>query len=302
VKHYTADDDQLIRDAWPCLDGLARSMGRRRSSLSARGRKLGLPRQVVHRRFSESDRQLIVERYPEEGPQQLARELGRSVGTIVGLAGRLGAQVFTRWSAEDDARFAELRKRGKGHKEISIEINRSEFACAKRSQALGLSRPHFDPVAVRKRNLQQHVLGHMGPETRWARERIALGEHGWPPDLNPKEIAILNSLLTRGAQERKILALSIGEPPTRNPKKFLMTHGGISAMARIMTRGLVTRLRLDVGRGEKKRGRRMIYIYALTATALAARGTYQSVNDFNHLIAAKRPGESKREKRKEMMK
>jgi hypothetical protein len=279
-SHYSAREDRIIRAQWPYVAAIAELLGRTENAVRGRARKLGLPcaSGKPKRLFTDAEREIIRARYTAEGAIPLARELGRTRADIVSIAGRLGVRFdgLWPWTAQDDATLRDMVQRKIPNPQMAAKLNRTPAAVNKRKEFLGLTVQLYDPAVRRNTLLKAHECGRsLSVEIRWARRRIALGEHGWHPDLNPKEIAILTSLLNHGPQSRENLSLSIGEPPTRPLRKRLMTHGGRSAMARLMARGLVARLRMS-------RSREYLYIYTLTAMALKLRGTFQSVNEFNH--------------------
>ena len=186
-----------------------------------------------------------------------------------------------RWTPADDEQLLSLRQARKSYAEMAGALDRTLTAVSKRVQDLGLAKCQFDRDARRHKLVNSYQVRGVQAEVRWARARLRLGEHGWPPDLNPKEISILESLRTRGPQSRRNLSLSIGEPLTRPAKKRLMTHGGCSAVARLLARSLVTRCFLNSGR-------KRVIIYALTRLAEEARGTFPSVESFSLPISARR--------------
>lgn len=283
VQRYTPEEDKAIRASWPDVVAIAAELGRTELAVRARGRKLGLPCPSGRpkRPFTDDERQAVRDRYGSEGAKPLARDLGRTRADIVALAARLGVGFdgLRRWTAEDDRRLVELRQAGATSAAIAEELGRSASAVNKRAEALDLTKPGYDKDARRRQLVMPRQVSASGCEVRWARVRLRLGEHGWPPDLNPKEVAILNSLTTRGPQTRPVLSASIGEPVSRPLYKRLMTHGGRSAVARLLARGLVARLFLT-------NGRKRTTVYTLTRSAMEQRGTFQSVASFNKPIAS----------------
>lgn len=282
-KRFNEEENRIIRENWPNLRHLARILGRTVNAIRRRATKLGLPSASGQRRrlFSDADREMIRSRYRTEGAKPLAREMGRDRNCIVALAQRMGVVCIRRWTEAEDRRLMQLLQAGKKHAEIVVQMGRSYSAIAKRAQEVGMARRLFSPAARRQSLITIISPRPLGSEARWARERIALGEHGWPPDMNPKEVRILESLRKCGPQSRRALALSIGEPATRDPRKFLMTHGGCSAMARVMARGLVARMRIN-------RDRKVVYVYTLTTAAMKQFGTFGSVRAFNARAAGTR--------------
>lgn len=279
---YTPAEDERIRAVWPDVPALAAELGREPASVVTRALRLDLPRRIIQRPYTEAELQIVRDRYATEGAKPIARDLGRGQSAIVALAGRLGLVCLRPWTADEDQAIRQMKQEGRSQKEIAVALGRTVSAAAKRIQFLGLAKPLFDPIAHRAKLTRLHQPGsNPGPETRWARARIRMGEHGWPPDLNPKEIAILNAL-QRGPQTRKAISLSIGERVDLDERKRLRTHGGISAMARLLARGIVARLRLQ-------NGRQCTHVYTLTAAAIENRGRYQGVQEFNQQQAERRP-------------
>lgn len=287
MKAYTFSDDSVLCAGWPDVRRIAATLDRTLIAVKARGRKLGLPCPSGRpkRPFTNAERQMVFDRYPSEGAKPLAQAMGRTQADIVSLAQRLDVRFdgLRRWTEAEDARLAEMRRAGRTAIAIAAALDRTVTAVGKRAIALGLSTPTYDLQARWRSLAKPRVVTRSGCEVRWARARLALGEHGWPPDLNPKEIAILESLLARGPQTRLVLSRSVGEPASRHRHKRLMTHGGRSAMARLLARGLVARCFLNDGR-------KRTTIYALTRSAEQRRGTFPSVESFNAPIAARGRG------------
>lgn len=233
-----------------------------------------------YRPFSSSELAAVVARYPDEGAIALAEEFGRKRGDIVSVAGRLGVHcnLVRRWTAELDSKLAELVLTKRTYVQIAALIDRTPTAVGKRVQTLGLCAYRLDREKrrVEARLLQRPDRG--GARSRWAKERIALGEHGWPPDLNPKEVLILETLRVRGPMSRRNLSLAIGESPRLSKKHTLRTHSGMSVMTRVQARSLVARLTLQ-------QRRKRVIIFTLTANALVSHGTHETVTEFNALAA-----------------
>jgi len=281
-RNYSPAEDDVIRSRWPDVDAIAAQLGRTRLAVGARGKKLNLPwRRTPIRRFSAAERQAVIDRYPTEGAKPLAREFGRTREDLVAFAQRIGVIFHRRWSADEDRRLIALKRAAKSLPAIADELGRTLSAVSKRAELLGLTALHYDPEQRRRELVATRRPPRQTCEIRWAKARMAMGEHGWPPDLNPKELAILDSLWRNGPQSRRNLATSIGEPKTRNPHKLLMTHGGRSSMARLLARGLVACLPMQDGRSR-------VFVYTLTAVAMQSRGTFGSVTAFNAPIAAMR--------------
>lgn len=284
-QRYSDAEEQVFRDLWPDYRAVSARLGRTINAVRRHATKLRLTRKgSKHRKFTEAERELVRRRYPSEGAKPIAIDLGRKSADIVSVAQRMGVLCdrVRRWTADDNARLIEMRAKGFTAPQIAIAMGRTLCSIRTRAQTLKLTKPGYDAAARRRMLIGPHQLGGLGPEVRWARARLALGEHGWQPDLNPKEVAILQSLASRGPQTRRNLATTLGEPLTRNPKKLLMTHGGVSAMARLMARGLVARCFIS-------HLRKRVYIYALTSGALESRGKYKSVESYNLPLASYGP-------------
>ncbi len=279
---WTPEQEQRLREAWPDYRPLAAEFGRTLIAVRARARQLKLPPMIVQRAYTPEELEAIRQRYPNEGAVELAREQGRKAAYVVAVALRLGLTYRRRWTPEEDRELLRLHRERTPYAQIGKALDRSICAVAKRIADHGLATPQRSDRDKRRRKLRAlHEPSNSGCEQRWARERLALGEHGWPPDLNPKEVKILNLIAERGPMTRRKLSEAVGEPRSDNVRYQLRTHGGRSAVARLLARRLLVRVMVQ---GE---GRRRASVYAIPLDAQQQRGTWQSVADFNTPIASR---------------
>jgi hypothetical protein len=75
-------------------------------------------------------------------------------------------------------------------------------------------------------------------EIRWRNARAKLAPHGWPEDLRPREVQILDLLWQRGPQTRRQMCVALGLP-WKGSRRSLKAHGGGSYLGALMRRGLV---------------------------------------------------------------
>ena len=286
---WTPEEDQRLKDAWPDYRAAAAALGRPPLGCVRRAEKLRLPKLGTPvRRYSEAEYEAIRQRYPKEGSVRLAMDLGRAPGSIVAVAAHLGVSFHRRWTSDEDRLLKGLHREKKSYRQISTRLDRSTSAIGKRLQDLGLTH-RYDPAQRRRKLAAIHEPGPSSVETRWARVRLKLGEHGWPPDLNPKEIKILNGIAERGPMTRRQLAELTDEPRAHDVRYQLRGHGGRSAIARLLARRLLVRVIIQ---GES---RHRAAVYAMPLDAQARRGTFPTVAEFNEPIASRGAGHAPRE-------
>lgn len=214
--------------------------------------------------------------------RQVADRLGRTVTMVYGRMHKIGVRsgLYKRWAPALIGRIRALHAKELSDREIGerVGIPRRSVNLVR----LRLKLPINEEGSRRGRLLavanQMKSLGirHGGDLRAYGFRRYAR-ENGWPEDLRPREVQILNALAVHGPQTNVELADRIGANAnktyrTGNRRLLLAGNGpGGTYTATLMRRGLVMRQKRYVT-GQTKRGpkgRQITSLYMLTAAAVA---------------------------------
>jgi hypothetical protein len=282
---WSAEEDQILRDEYgkPGFETreIARRIGCSLYRLKNRVHKLGLKH---YRRWTPAERKALRARYATDCPKAIAADLGKSVIGVYLQARKMGLHACGYHSpipAKTIARVKRLFAAGHPDRVIAIKagIDRDQ---AKYLRTLHCS-PRGHPDIEGKRLSVKHQLKTLGLtsptqlRTR-AFQRFA-AESGWPEDLRPREVQILNVLAAQGgAMSRMELAQAIGMRTDRigtNGAPVLLFSNGPSGSysANLVRRGLLIRLvNFGPARTAGKSGKgsaRKCDLYTLGPAALA---------------------------------
>lgn len=235
------------------------------------------------RAWTDAERDELRRRYVAEGAAALARVLGRTVKAVHQEAKKLGLERQPRWpqAVLDQVRAQNAR----GLTDAAIaralpDVFRPGRAGSDQVKAIRqrLGRPLVPDREGKRRAVQvqyQRLGVRTAGELRAVSYRRYARENGWPEDLRPREVQVLNALAARGVPMTKPeLAAAIGMPTSeafRSGKRRVLLSGngpGGTYTASLSRRGLIVslgRLATVAGRG---RGRSRC-LYALGPVALA---------------------------------
>jgi hypothetical protein len=274
VKLWSTTDDACLRQFYGrmrTLD-LAVCLERSENAVGQRALKLGLD---SGRYWSEEELVCLRQHYGREPVPVTAARLDRPIGQVYQTAVRYGIATHPQWPAE----VLEAIRRGHADGLTDVAIGRRIGLSRNQVHAVRYARfglPPNEPAILeaRRRGIrtQRQVLGiRTSGELRALMHRRYAVENGWPAELLPREVQILNVLARAGVPLSRLeIARAIGMRTDREDRPghlALLTGNGPGGTytASLMRRGLVACLKRAItGRG---RGR-SIDAYYLGPAAL----------------------------------
>lgn len=266
LRMWTPEEERYLTEQWGKVRPrvLVAELKRPHAAIKQKALKLGLD---AERFYTEEQKQKVREMYPTHTAPEIAVAVfgsSRSARAVWRLANILGLQKWKRWPPAVIAKVTELHGEGLGDGEIAREmadwfqpgLKGAYQVKAIRRDRLKLPRN----VAAKKRCLQRgHKkqlesmgLSSFGHMRREAYRKYAI-DNGWPEDLRPREVQILNLLAHVGVPMTKLeIAQALGMRTDRRQYpnvKFksipLLTGNGKGGTytASLCHRGLLTRMR-----------------------------------------------------------
>jgi hypothetical protein len=188
---------------------------------------------------------------------QIAQRLGRSRSAVYQLAGRLGlTQKRPRPGAAFDRTLVKLHAKGLTDTAIAAELGCERHTVGDHRRKLGLpANTHSAWSRRRVAARTREQLRAAGLPTLAAVRAKAFRDRasaaGWPEDLRPRAVQILNALWDRGPMTRRELAEAIGMPWKGSRKSLVSNDPEGNYLAHLIKRGLV----INLGRLRKASGR-----------------------------------------------
>lgn len=221
----------------------------------------------MRRPWTEEESEILRRSYGAETTSALADRLERSVSSVYQHARLIGISTAREdKSPEFFASIRELNAQGWADQPIAKVLGVSRKTATMHRKRLGLpSRAYGDlhrkKVAdAARKQLNEAGLASMG-ELRvqvWHKRAI---EAGWPPDLSPREVQILESLSGNGPMTRQEIVDAIGMK-WLGSRKSLRSRGRGSDLANLMAKGLVFSLgKIATGKGKGRS--RQVYSLSL---------------------------------------
>lgn len=251
-------------------------LGRTADAVKARANALGLQtgRCVF---WSEAEITLLREQYTHRTAADLAAELGRPVTQVNNELHRLGLRKFRRpfqRTPQAEQRLRDLHAQGWTDSEIANDLDVERHSIHAWRRELGLCSNQRSEHArrrvaaktaeqVRKAGVKNLAELRSRAFRSWARQC------GWPEDLRPRAVQILNLLAAHGPMTRRQIADAAGMP-WKGPRKSLVSNDPEgSYLAHLVARGLVVNLgRINKGKGIG--GSTCVYTLALNAKPQAS--------------------------------
>lgn len=285
-RAWSAEQEATLREQYGkpgvCTRKLARKIGKTLSAVKNRALQLGLK----HYKFwSAEELQALRDRYATDDPKTIAKDLGRHVGVVYQQARKLGLIAKKYVPPHTPEQYEAVRRlHGEGRTDLEISaatgIDRRSINAMRHKLGLDVI---LDPTA-KKRGVanQLKTLGLTSP-TQLRTRAFALFaiENGWPEDLRPREVQILNALVAADRPLTKMeIAAAIGmrtdgkNSKHGGPKSLVGNGPGGTYTATLARRGLIHRIRhYKGGRGTLQQS---TSTYMLTPLAIAIRVEWQS--------------------------
>lgn len=238
-----------------------------RSRLSSRKVKaVRAPRRRLTRRarpWQKRELAYLVRHYKHKPATKIAAHLKRSVLVVYTKASHLGlSSSRVEVAGKLEGKVFELYELGMTDREIAVELkcNRRTIFRFRRAHKLTpntFSRRQRDKIRERTAARLRKLGIKNFCDLRWGKYREEARRLGWPDDLKPTALKILNVLYEQGPMTRKQITESLGLR-WRGSAKSLTSSG--SYLAELMHRGLV----VSLGRCVKGRGSgRSVQLYAV---------------------------------------
>lgn len=232
------------------------------------------PRARYRRRpWTVGESEILARDYATLGGPAVARALRRSLSSVYGQVEALGLKHRHKTETRDGSfrdRLRALHSEGLTDPEIAGLLGCERHTASNHRRALGLpsNRSHAryrSRVAAKTREQCVRAgVGSLGAVRALAFVRFAVAS-GWPADLRPREVNILESLIERGPMTRPEIAEALGMPWLGSRKSLKSNDPGGSYLATLIRRGLV----VNLGRIVRQAGSgKSLHLYSLSSGAL----------------------------------
>lgn len=246
---WTDETDEVLRESYRSapIAALAARLGVNRGTVCRRARSLGL---LLPRLWSAEQLAQLREHYGRLPTPQVAALVGKTVHQVHAKASglRLGFGWRQRLGDRHDAEIRELSAQGYPDDEIAGVLDVGRKAITHRRQQLGLpDNSRSERVRQRIARKTQDQCRAAGVRTLAQVRRLAYDafarESGWPQDLRPRAVMILNLLAAAGVPlTRRQICEGIGMR-WKGPRASLVSNDERgSYLAYLASRKLVLRL------------------------------------------------------------
>jgi hypothetical protein len=241
---WTARDCARLKRLYGVVPVRAVARTLRRTVLAVRSKAAALG--IGRKRFwSAADRQYLREHYGRRPIREIEAELGRNRKQIYNQAKSLGiAKTRVRPNASWQARLRKLHAGGLTDQAMAEKLRCERHAVARWRRRLGLpdntcSSWRRRQVARRTRAQCQAAGVKSLAEIRARAFRDYARRSGWPEDLRPRAVQILDLLYRSGPLTRKQIAEQLGLPWHGSRRSLKSNDREGSYLAHLIRRGLV---------------------------------------------------------------
>lgn len=249
---WTADEDRLLRvlhAQGKSRDEMSAAIGRSESGVKTRLARLGLTKD---RRFTDAEKQFVIDSNGTLTADQIATHLGRSRSSIHQVRDRLGLCDRQRDGRPLQEFIREKHPLGWSDAEVAAAWNAAnptesvsrEWVTEVRRDKCGL--PHNAYSTHRRQKVAEKTreqLAAAGVNSLAEVRRLAFDQfatrHGWPADLRPRAVQILDLLYQKGPHTREQIAEAIKMPWKGSRKSLCSNDPEGSYLAHLIARGLV---------------------------------------------------------------
>ena len=244
-RTWTAAEDEMLRQSWGKIRSrlLAEQIGRTVSALKQRAIRLGLDAEW---NYTDEERALVRRLYPTHTAAQIAERIfgtPKAAGAIFRLAYKLRLRKWPSWPPETIAKVAELHGQGLGDMEIgrNLDMTRNQVHALRYDRLKlpanqeAIRRAHQQSVRTQYRRLG---ITSPGMLRVWSFKKFARAR-GWPEDLRPRAVQMLETLLACGPMTRRQIAAAIGMPWKGSRKSLVSNDPEGTYLAYLAKVGLV---------------------------------------------------------------
>jgi hypothetical protein len=261
-------DEQFIRDSVGKLSQAQMAVGTARTHKAVKA-YCKRRRLIVHRRhWTEQERELLRAQFRKVPAEVIGKQMGRTARMVYQCAWAMGLSMPQRFRAPDMVAYIrEKNAVGWSDSEIAESRRVDRHAVTIVRKELGLpSNAQGDRTRRKLRDALYRQLARVGVRTpgEWRvkifRDRARAA--GWPEDLRPRAVQILNALWDRGPMTRREIAEAIGMPWKGSRKSMTSNDTEGSYLAHLIARGLVI-VFIRAGKVTGKGKGRSVNIYSL---------------------------------------
>lgn len=255
-KNWTQHDVTYLRRHAPHGDyrKIAHHLGRTLGSVKCKAFGLGLG---TSRLYTDKQIAFVRENYGQMSATQIGKHIGRTNRSVYQFAGRLGLSEKRPPLGESfDRQLGQMHKRGLTDTAIAEKLGCERHAVGDHRRKLGL--PDNTLSQWRRRQVAKKTREQLSKAglpslaaVRIKSFRDRARAAGWPEELRPRAVQILNTLWDRGPMTRRELAEAIGMPWKGSRKSLVSNDPEGSYLAHLIKRGLV----INLGRIRKGGGR-----------------------------------------------
>lgn len=205
---------------------------------------------MTRRMYTAAERATIHQHYHSATGEELAAMLGRTMSSVHQCAARMGLSKQPRMPADMLEQVRTLYASGLTDADIARQLGLARRTVTYlRRKRLGLP-TNADAVLAARRRAQKAQLASLGIPNPAHLRRISYrkfaASRGWPAELGPRDVQILEALAVAGKPlTKRALATMIGLdiPESMRSRKILKGHGKNSSLAILDGLGLVVRLK-----------------------------------------------------------
>lgn len=257
------------------LSELARWLDRSASSVKTFLWKHGIRSPRRPRPWTSEESAYLREHYRQQATARIGAHLQRTVRSVHLQARKLGlVRPYKPFGPEFTALLQRRHAEGWSDAEIAREYGCERHTVGNHRRKLGLPANVWSDrqrERVRRKTAEQLAAAGVSSlaEVRCKAFRDYARTAGWPEDLRPRAVQILQALWTHGPMTRRQIADAIGMPWKGSRKSLVSNDPEGSYLAHLQARGLVVRTsRIVRGKG---RGR-SVHIYMLPLAVALKRG------------------------------
>lgn len=207
------------------------------------------------RRYTERELEFVKANHGKMDGREIAKELGIPLGKVHRITQRLGiGRKFASFGEDFEKFVREKNALGWSDTEIAVKWKCDRHAVSRRRQLMKLPNQAFsqrqrEKTAEKTREQCRKAGVKSLAEVRRQAFRKYARKYGWPEDLRPRAVQILQALLIHGPMIRREIAEKIGMPWKGVKKSLVSNDPEGTYLHALVKRGLVICMRRIVRAG-----------------------------------------------------